>query len=138
MYTKIMVPVDLGHVDRLEKALRTAADIAKLYDLPVCYVGVSSSVPSNVAHGSSEFTSMVTTFGQDQAQRHNLSNVTAAAYICPDPSVDLDDVLLKAADENDADLIIMASHVPGLADHIFASNGSYVASHSKVSVLVVR
>lgn len=138
MYTKIMVPVDLGHVDRLEKALKTAADMAKLYDVPVCYVGVSSSVPSNIAHGSAEFTSMVTAFGQEQAQKYGLSDVTATAYICPDPSVDLDDVLIKAAVENNADLIVMASHVPGLADHIFASNAGYVASYSKISVLVVR
>ncbi|WP_425641046.1 universal stress protein [Marinomonas gallaica] len=138
MYTKIMVPVDLGHVDRLEKALKTAADMANLYDVPLCYVGVSSSVPSNIAHGSAEFTSMMTAFGQEQAQKYSLSNVTAAAYICPDPTVDLDDVLIKAAVENNADLIVMASHVPGLADHIFASNAGYVASYSKISVLVVR
>jgi len=41
MYQKIMVPVDLAHVERLGKALGTATDLAKHYGIPVCYVGVT-------------------------------------------------------------------------------------------------
>jgi hypothetical protein len=32
----------------------------------------------------------------------------------------------------------MASHVPGLPEHIFASNAGAVASHAGMSVFVVR
>ncbi|SBS27242.1 Universal stress protein G [Marinomonas aquimarina] len=138
MYTKIMVPVDLGHIDRLEKALKTAADLAKTYDLPVCYVGVSSSAPSSVAHNPEEFSEMVDAFAKEQAAKYDLANVTAVSYSIPDPAVDLDETLIKAEKENGVDLVVMASHVPGLADHIFASNAGYVAKYSKVSVLVVR
>lgn len=138
MYNKIMVPVDLGHLDRLEKALKTAADLSKIYDIPVCYVGVSSSTPSNIAHNSKEFAEMVDAFGREQAEKYDLNNVTAVAYSIPDPTVDLDATLIKAEKENGVDLVVMASHVPGLADHIFASNAGYVAKYSNVSVLVVR
>lgn len=138
MYNKIMVPVDLAHVDRLEKALKTAADLSKIYDIPVCYVGVTSSAPSSVAHTPSEFAEMVDEFGREQAEKYGLNNVTAVAYSIPDPAVDLDATLIKAEKENGVDLVVMASHVPGMADHIFASNAAYVAKYSKVSVLVVR
>lgn len=138
MYSKIMVPVDLAHIERLEKALVTAADLAKLYDIPVCYVGVSSSPPGAVAHNAKEFTEMVKAFGQEQAKVYDLKGVTTASYITHDPTVDLDDTLMKAAEETHSDLIVMASHVPGLVAHIFASNAGYVASYAKVSVLVVR
>ena len=37
-----------------------------------------------------------------------------------------------------ADLVIMASHVPGMLEHIFSSHGGYIAQHAKVSVFVVR
>ncbi|CUB03329.1 universal stress protein [Marinomonas fungiae] len=138
MYRKIMVPVDLGHIERLEKALKTAADMAKTYNIPICYVGVNSSAPSNVAHSSNEFEEMIKVFAREQAEKYMLDNVTAVAYSIPDPTVDLDATLIKAEKENGVDLVVMASHVPGLSDHIFASNAGYVAKYSKVSVLVVR
>ncbi|MBM6549912.1 universal stress protein [Marinomonas ostreistagni] len=137
MYNKIMVPVDLGHVERLEKALSTAADLSKLYDAPVCYVGVSSSAPG-VAHNQEEFTEMVEDFAQQQAQHYGLKDVSSVTYITHDPAVDLDDTLIKATKETNADLVVMASHVPGLVEHIFASNSGYVASYAKVSVMVIR
>ena len=55
-----------------------------------------------------------------------------------DPTIDLDDVLEKASEKLGADLIVMASHVPGFAERIFASNAGYLASHSHASVFVVR
>ena len=44
MYSKIMVPVDLAHESTVEKAIKVAADIGKLYEANVCIVGVSASV----------------------------------------------------------------------------------------------
>ena len=32
----------------------------------------------------------------------------------------------------------MASHVPGLPEHFFASNAGALASHAEVSVFVIR
>ncbi|WMC10406.1 universal stress protein [Oceanimonas pelagia] len=138
MYQHIMIPVDLAHADRLEKALNTGADLARLYDIPVCYVGVSSSAPGEVAHNPQEFEQKLKRFASEQAARHRLREVSSRACISPDPAVDLDRTLLKAVKASGADLVVMASHVPGLAEHLFASNAGYVASHAEVSVLVVR
>jgi nucleotide-binding universal stress UspA family protein len=55
-----------------------------------------------------------------------------------DPTVDVDDALMKAVSETGADLVVMASHVPGLADYIWPSNGGKLAAHSSASVFVVR
>jgi hypothetical protein len=46
--------------------------------------------------------------------------------------------IIKAAKESDCDLIVMATHLPGFKDHIFSSNGGYVASHAPMTVYVVR
>ncbi len=138
MYKHIMVPVDLAHAEQLQKALETAADLARLYKASVCYVGVTASTPSSVAHTPNEFTRKMEQFGQAQAAQYQLPNVSSASYISHDPSVDLDDTLMRAASETGADLVVMASHVPGLLEHVFASNAGYFASFSKVSVLVVR
>ncbi len=46
--------------------------------------------------------------------------------------------ILRAAAEIGADLIVMASHRPELADYLLGSNATYVVQHAKCSVLVVR
>ncbi len=137
MYQKIMVPVDLAHVERLHKALTTAADLAKHYRTPVCYVGVTTTLPSAAAHTPEEFAHKLKHFGQAQADKHGFE-VSTMTLTSHDPAVDLDATLMDAIQESGADLVVMASHAPGLADHIFASNAGYLASHAKVSVLVVR
>ena len=137
MYTKIMVPVDLAHLERLEKALTTAADLAKHYGVPICYVGVAAAAPGQVAHTPEEFAKKLEQFGAAQAEKHGIE-VTTKACISHDPTIDLDDTLFKAIKDTGSDLVVMATHAPGLADHIFASNAGYVASYAKVSVFVIR
>ncbi len=138
MYQRIMIPVDLAHAERLEKALKTGADLAKLYDIPICYIGVSSNAPSEVAHNPSEYIAKLQQFGKAQADKYGLNKVSSAAYFSHDPAIDLDETLLRAAQEHAADLVVMASHVPGLAEHLFASNAGAFACNAKASVLVVR
>jgi len=137
MYKKIMVPVDLAHIEALGKAITTATDLAKHYRIPICFVGVTAETPTAVAHTPKEFAEKLAAFGARVSQEHALE-IDTAAYPSHDPAVDLDDTLIAAAKENGADLIVMASHVPGLAEHLFASNAGAVASHAKVSVFVIR
>jgi nucleotide-binding universal stress UspA family protein len=137
MYTKIMVPVDLAHVERLGKALDTAADLAKRYGVPACYVGVTASTPSQVAHTPQEHDEKLARFGAEQAAKHGIEAETAS-YTSHDPAVDLGEKLLEAVKDTRSDLIVMASHVPGLPEHLFASNAGAVASHAHVSVFVIR
>lgn len=137
MYKKMMVPVDLEHVERLEKALTTAADLAKHYKLPVCYVGATVTQPSAVAHTPEEYGKKLEAFAKEQAEKHGL-DASAKTYICHDPARDLDGTLKSAIDDVGADLVVMASHVPGLPEHIFASNAGWLAAHTSVSVFVIR
>ena len=137
MYTKIMVPVDLAHIERLQKAITTATDLARHYGIPICFVGVTAETPTEVAHTPQEFAGKLEAFGAGLSKEHGLT-IEAKAYPSHDPAVDLDKTLIAAAKENGADLIVMASHVPGLPDHIFAANATKVASHTSHSVFVVR
>lgn len=137
MYQHVMVPVDLAHVDRLDKALTTAADLSKHYGIPITFVGVTAATPGAVAHNPEEYQAKLDHFARAQGLRHGLAP-DMVAYTSHDPAVDLDQTLLKAIDDTGADLVVMASHVPGLAEHVFASHAGSVASHAKVSVFVVR
>lgn len=137
MYKKIMVPVDMNHTDRLEKALSATAGIAKLYGAEATLVGVTSSQPTEVAHNPEEFAEKLAAFAAESSDKFEIT-FASHAEVGHDVTVDLDNVLQKAAQTIGADLIVMASHVPGMAEYVFASNAGYLASHSSLSVFVVR
>jgi nucleotide-binding universal stress UspA family protein len=137
MYKKMMVPVDLAHVDKLDKALTTARDLANHYETPIVYVGVTPSTPTDVAHTPEEYEQKLADFGRRQAEADG-TQVDTKCYLSHDPARDLYKILTDACDELGADVIVMASHVPGVEEHFFTSNAGYVASHADVSVFVVR
>ncbi len=137
MYQKIMVPVDLAHIDRLAKALKTASDLSSHYGIPVVYVGVTTATPSSVAHNPEGYAQKLDAFAKTQAGDRGIA-VSSKAVVSHDLSTDLDRVLMRAINEVGADLVVMASHMPGLAEHFITSNAGYVASHAKVTVMVVR
>ncbi len=137
MYKKIMVPVDLSHREKLEKAVATAADLAKHYDVPLQMVAVTASTPSAVAHNPKEFEAKLSEYAAAEGRKHGVE-IGAHAIVSPDPTIDLDDTLGREAHGIGADLIVMASHVPGFAEHLFSSNAGYLASHTDISVFVVR
>lgn len=137
MYSQIMVPVDLAHTDQLEKALKTAADLAKHYGAPVTYLGATTPTPSEVAHTPQEFASKLADFAEKQGSGNGIET-RSKSVIAHDPAVDLVDVLIDAIESTGADLVVMGSHQPGMAEHVFASHAGYVASHAHTSVMVVR
>ncbi|SDU02853.1 universal stress protein [Stappia sp. ES.058] len=137
MYKKIIVPVDLAHAQKLAKAMKTAADLARHYQIPVCYVGVTTETPGSVAHTPTEYSEKLATFAKAQSEANGIET-SSHMVVTHDPSIDLDPALLKAIDETGADLVVMASHVPNVADYLWPSNGGTVAGRSKASVFVVR
>lgn len=137
MFNKIMVPVDLSHAAKLEKALNCAGRLAKQFGAEAVYVGVTASTPGSVAHTPEEFAQKLDAFASDQGKAHGIS-ASGHMMVSHDPSSDLDPTLLKAVDEVGADLVVVASHIPNITDYVWPSNGGTIASHAKASVLVVR
>jgi nucleotide-binding universal stress UspA family protein len=137
MYKKMLVPVDLAHVEKLDKALQTARDLATHYKIPICFLGVTPSTPTEVAHSPEEYQRKLDAFADEQASADGVETTTVE-YVSHDPARDLYKIRTRAADEQGCDVIVMASHVPGVQEHVFTSNAGYVASHADVSVFVVR
>ncbi len=137
MFKKIMAPVDLEHLQTLGRALDCAADLAKHYGLPITYVGVTSPGPTPIAPNPDAFGKKLEAFVASEAEKHGVE-ASAHAPIAHDPITEVDDALLRAIDETGADLVVMASHVPGLIEYIWPSNGGKIASHAACSVLLVR
>lgn len=137
MYKKIMVPVDLAHLDSLEKALTVAADMSRHYQAGLCYVGVTTSQPSQVAHSPEEYKQKLQAFAHEHAPDVG-QEPDSRVYVSHDPAVDLDDTLLKAIDEIGADLVVMGTHLPRALNAIVPTHGDKIAKHTDVSVFLVR
>ena len=140
MFKHIMVPVDLLHGDdSIEKAIEVAADMAKHYkaDLHLVTVTTGGDLPGPLAHNPGEFGAHLEGYAKSMSQKHGL-NVVAHNMESHDPAVEVDSKLLKAIDETGSDLVIMASHVPGMMEYVFGSHAGHIASHARVSVFVVR
>jgi nucleotide-binding universal stress UspA family protein len=137
MYKRIMVPVDLAHLDHLQSALKTAEDIAGLYGAEIVYVSVTTEAPSALAHTPAEFGEKLAAFAQGRVERGG-HKATSRSYATHDPSVDMDKTLRMAITDTGADLVVMATHKPGIADLFWGSHGGTLAAHAKISVFVVR
>lgn len=138
MFKKIMVPVDLAHRDAIAPALQTASDLASHYGAEVCYIGVTATTPGPVARTPEEYQQKLDAFAQEQSQQHHGQKVSARAITSPDPAVDLDDVLVQAVKDTGSDLVVMATHLPRHLDAILPAHGGEVATHTDVSVFLVR
>ena len=137
MFNTIMVPIDLAHTDKLDHGLCVAADVAKLYGASVVFVGVTASAPSAQGHNPKEYEAKLHEFAKQQSAKHGF-DADARAVLSHDPAAQLDDDLAEAVDATGADLVIMSTHVPTLADHFLHSHGGELASRTNASVFLVR
>lgn len=137
MYKTIMVPVDLAHAAMVEKSMKTARDISKIYDSEIYLVGVTATTPGSVAHDPTEYEQKLKKFAADHSTSLGCT-LTPKVVLCNDPAVELDDALEKVGKEIDVDLVVMASHVPGFMDHLFHSKAGHLAMDSNISVFIVR
>ena len=137
MYRKIAVPVDLFHIDQITRALDVAGDLARHYGASLHFIGVTAETPTPIAHNPAEFAQKLEAFAAEQAERLGVE-ATHSAHASTDPAIDIDKTLLRAIRESAADLVVMASHVPGISDYLWGSHGGHISSHADISVLLVR
>jgi universal stress protein F len=103
----------------------------------VTYVGVTASTPGPFGHNPAEYDQKLAGFVAGQAKAHGIE-AHGRTVVSHDPAVDLDTALVKAVAETGSDLVVMATHIPNVADHFWPSNGGRVATHTGASVFLVR
>ncbi|MEL6959258.1 MAG: universal stress protein [Pseudomonadota bacterium] len=138
MYSRILVPVDLDHTEKLDKALDLAGRTAQQTGAKVVYTDVVDAVPTMTARTEGErYADRLGQLATEQSKRFDIETDGEIA-LRSDLHLNVGSDIVKTAIKTDCDLIVMASHVPGLKDHILSSNAGYVAAHAPMSVYVVR
>ena len=136
MYKTILVPIDVAHIEKAEAMVKIAGAQA-VEGGQIVLLNVVEEVPNWVAA-----TIPANILGDLQHTAHEqLAAIANAA--APDATIEVRSghpyqTILKVAGEVDADLIIIASHKPGMQDYFLGSTAAKVVRHASCSVLVDR
>ncbi len=136
MYSTILVPIDMAHVaegkTNIDLAAQHAAAGAK-----IILLNVVEDIPNWAAV---ELPAGLLDQSMESAQ-NELKAIATAAGMKMEVEVRTGhsyNTILEVAKEKNADLIIIASHRPGLQDYFLGSTAAKVVRHATCSVLVVR
>ncbi len=137
MYKHIMVPVDLSVKDTLNKALDVAADLAGFYRADMTLVSVSGGLQAKVSHSTAKYSHLLAEFAASLSEAKGVK-IETLNIPTPDPSVEVDAVLMEMINKMGIDLVVIASHQPGWMEYLVSSHGGRLAVHAPISVFVVR
>lgn len=136
MYKSILVPIDLAHVERAKPMF----DQAKELCAPDGKVIAAHIVPVIPSYVSAELPG-------DFFQKGERTARAELEKLVKDSGLEVQTIVrsgspasacLAIAEETGSDLIIVASHNPGLADYFLGSTAARIVRHAECSVLVMR
>ena len=136
MYKTILVPIDMGHVVEGKSIIDMAIDHAT-EDSKIILLNVVEEIPNWAAIN---LPADIIEKSLDTA-RDELKAIATASGRKMDVEIRTGhsyNTILDVAEEKNVDLIIVASHRPGLQDYFLGSTAAKVVRHAKCSVLVVR
>lgn len=141
MYRQILVPIDVNDPHSYEKALPTAATLAKTFGakLHVMSVLPDFGLPIVAQHFPPGFAAKAAETMDAELVKVVRAHVPAGFAV--DHGVAHGSIyqeILRVAAELPADLIVMGSHRPALRDYLLGPNAARVVRHSACSVMVVR
>ena len=132
-FKTILTPIDMRHIEHSGKAIGIAAELAKLNNAKFYMLTVSYPFGASMTDFPQDHQPEFEAFVAKQAENTGVS-ITPLFRSHESASA----IISEVAGEVGVDLIVMSSHDPRIADHIFRSNASEVALHTNCSVLVVR
>jgi universal stress protein F len=136
MYKKIIVAVDVSALEKGERILRTATNLLDTGGM-ILIVNVVEDMPAYLV---SELTIDLTVAARQDAERQ-LVELREKAGIEADIEIRQGAPareILAASEEQGADLIIVASHIPDLSNYLIGATADRVVRHATCSVLVDR
>ncbi len=136
MFKTILVPIDVAHADSSQAIIDTAVNNGDA-DTKIILLNVVEEIPRWAAV---ELPADI----QKKSLQNSQDEMDAIARVATANTEVIIRVghpyqtILSEAEKNNADLIVIASHKPGLQDYLLGSTAAKVVRHAKCSVLVVR
>ena len=135
MYKTIIVPIDIGHMERAESMIGAAKQLG-----PDASIILANAVETMPSHIMAEIRVDMIDDAKERAQE-KLEGLLEKAG--PKASVKMLEghaasAILDLAEDVDADVIVIASHKPGWQDYLIGSTAARVVRHAKCAVFVIR
>lgn len=134
MYETILVPVDLSHAEVGSKTLAIARKMGGP-DARIVALYVAGDIPKFIANQIPEG---VREEHIATARAELSSRADEVGAECEIRAGHPATIILEFAEEIGADLIIIASHRPGMQDYLLGSTAGRVVRHADCTVLVER
>jgi nucleotide-binding universal stress UspA family protein len=140
MYNAIMLPIDLAHESSWKKAMPVARTMAETFGASLHAITVVQDIRNAVV-------SQYFPKDYEETLARNAAEKLSALIARELPGVEVTEhvaigqvyrEIVRAAQKNGCDLIVMASHRPELADMLIGPNADHVARHTSASVMIVR
>ncbi len=139
MFKKILVPIDLAHIEKSKAMIDQAKELAAANQGEITLLNVLFEIPPYAAleippgsqektkkHSKAELEKLAKSHGLPESTKIELRMGNAANEI------------LNLAEKDNTDLIIIASHQPEIADYLLGSVASKVVRHARCTVMVLR
>ncbi|MCO6186737.1 universal stress protein [Rhizobium sp. L1K21] len=136
MYKKIIVPVDLSQEEKGRKIARKAVELLDEGG-EIVLLNVVEDVPGYLAIDLPADVVEKTRTNAVDALKAMRAELFPSARVEVRVGAPARNILASAA-ENEADLVIVASHCPDLSNYLLGSTADRVVRHAKISVLVDR
>lgn len=139
MFRNVIVAIDTLEPSSWAKSLPVAADLAKAHGARLTLATVVSNTEAVV---QAEWSTIAFRTLVDAAHVHLASLIDRFPDIA-DAKIEVGSgnvwrEIVQIAGEAEADLIVLASHRPGMKDYLIGANAVHVVRHAPCSVLVVR
>ncbi len=136
MYRRIIAAVDIGALDKGERILRRAAALVDDGG-EIILLNVVEDVPSYIVIDlPQDYVTDAIKDGEEKLQAMcRRMAIPAVVEIRTGPPAN---GILATAEERQADLIILASHIPDFSNYFLGATADRVVRHAKCSVLVER
>ncbi len=136
MYNTILVPVDMAHLGEVEATINVASTLGG-ENANIILLNVVENIPDWAA---AELPRGI----REKSLQDSLAGLEAIAK-SSGVKVQVDarkghpyKTILEVTEEESVDLIIIASHKPGLQDYFLGSTAAKVVRHARCSVHVIR
>ena len=136
MHNKVLVPIDIAHKEHVGAMLKIARAMGG-ENAEITLLHVVSDIPAYAAiEMRGDLLEKMNTWVSDEmkviANSERIKKAPEIRHGAPGPCI------VDAAEELGSDLIVIASHKPGLSDYFLGSTAARVVRHAGCSVFVMR
>lgn len=141
MYKNIIVAIDLNDETSWRQPLLSAVELARKFGAQLHVLTVVREVEAILQAKTSPLAyELIAADLENQLARHirqvDASDLNPKILVAHGASIYAE--ILGAAEEAEADLIVVGSHRPAMKDYLLGTNASRVMRHARCSVLVAR